>query len=86
MLRTAVGQLADLGMTPPAAFRTATSVAAQVIGLGATKGRLAGGYDADVLVVDGDPFTDPVAVHRIRAVYARGRLVGLPVGAVRGPS
>ena len=86
VLRTAVGQLADLGMTPVEALRTVTSVAARVVGLGASKGRLAAGYDADVLVVDGDPFADPAAIHRIRAVYARGRLVGLPVGAVRGPS
>jgi len=36
------------------------------------KGRLAPGLDADVLAVDGDPIADPDALHRIRAVYARG--------------
>ena len=30
------------------------------------------GLDADVLAVDGDPIADPDALHRIRAVYARG--------------
>ncbi|MGD0241805.1 MAG: hypothetical protein ABSB59_15970 [Streptosporangiaceae bacterium] len=25
--------------------------------------------DADILAVDGDPLTDPAALHRIRAVY-----------------
>jgi len=75
ILRTAVAQLADLGMTPLEALRATTSRAAQVVGRGTTKGRLAPGYDADVLVVDGDPLTEPGAIHRIRAVYARGNRV-----------
>jgi imidazolonepropionase-like amidohydrolase len=36
------------------------------------KGRLAPGFDADVIAVDGDPLTDPTALLRIRAVYALG--------------
>jgi imidazolonepropionase-like amidohydrolase len=73
ILRRAVAQLAELGMTPPEALQTVTSTAARAIGFGGSKGRLAPGYDADVLVVDGDPLTDPSAIDRIRAVYSRGR-------------
>ena len=43
--------------------------------LGQRKGRIAAGYDADMLVVDGDPLVDPDAIHRIRAVYRNGRAV-----------
>jgi imidazolonepropionase-like amidohydrolase len=43
-----------------------------VCGLAHRKGRLAAGFDADILAVDGDPLTDPDAIHRIRAVYAAG--------------
>jgi imidazolonepropionase-like amidohydrolase len=62
-------------MTAAQALRTVTSVAAAVLGLGDRKGRLAPGYDADILAVDGDPLTDPEALHRIRAVVCRGSLV-----------
>ena len=41
-------------------------------GLGHLKGRIAAGFDADILAVNGNPVTDPEALHRIRAVYARG--------------
>jgi hypothetical protein len=52
-----------------------------VIGLGHRKGRIAAGFDADILAVDGDPIADPDALHQIRAVYARGTAVPDP-----GPS
>lgn len=74
-VRYAVPQLGSLGFTPAEALRTVTSVAAKVCGLADTKGRLAPGFDADILAVDGDPITDPAAIHRIRAVYARGARV-----------
>jgi imidazolonepropionase-like amidohydrolase len=41
----------------------------------AGKGRIAPGFDADILAADGDPVSDPEALHRIRAVYARGLAV-----------
>ncbi|HEY5848236.1 MAG TPA: amidohydrolase family protein [Microlunatus sp.] len=75
VLRYAIPQLMDLGMTPAEALTTVTSVAAEVCGLAAIKGHVAEGYDADILAVHGNPFTDPQTIHRIRAVYSRGRLV-----------
>ncbi|MDT3445341.1 MULTISPECIES: amidohydrolase family protein [unclassified Pseudofrankia] len=72
VLRWAVGQFTRIGPTPAEALRAATSEAAAVCGLAHRKGRLAPGYDADILAVDGDPLTDPDALHRIRAVFVRG--------------
>ena len=75
VLRYVIPQLMDLGMAAAEAFITITSVAAEVCGLAASKGRIAPGYDADILAVGGDPLTQPEAIHRIRAVYSRGRPV-----------
>jgi imidazolonepropionase-like amidohydrolase len=72
VLRWAVGQLTQIGMTPAQALQASTSVAATACGLGHRKGRLAPGYDADILAIDGNPLHDPAALHRIRAVYVRG--------------
>jgi imidazolonepropionase-like amidohydrolase len=52
-----------------------TSRAAEVIGLRHRKGRIAPGFDADILAVNGDPIADPATLHQIRAVYARGAAV-----------
>ncbi|GIH90619.1 amidohydrolase family protein [Planobispora siamensis] len=78
VLRWAIAQLTGIGMTPAEALRAATSRAALACGLGHRKGRLAPGYDADILAVDGDPLLDPEATHRIRAVYMRGTAVPRP--------
>jgi imidazolonepropionase-like amidohydrolase len=72
VVRHAPAMLRQLGFSQAEALRTITSYAARVCGLGHHKGRIAPGYDADVLAVDGDPVADPEALHRIRAVYARG--------------
>jgi imidazolonepropionase-like amidohydrolase len=63
---------AQLGIGPLEALRTLTSTAAAVCGLADRKGRLATGYDADILAVHGDPTADPDAMHRIAAVYLAG--------------
>jgi imidazolonepropionase-like amidohydrolase len=75
VLRHTPAMLRQLGFSQAEALRTITSVAAGVCGLGRHKGRIAAGFDADILAVNGDPLADPDALHRIRAVYARGTLV-----------
>jgi len=75
VVRHAPDQLREIGIGQAEALRMLTSVAAEVIGLGHRKGRIAPGFDADILAVDGDPIADPAALHRIRAVYARGTAV-----------
>lgn len=61
-----------LGLTPVGALQMATSQTAAAIGLGAVTGRLAPGFDADVLVVDGDPLTDLACLAVPVNVFARG--------------
>ena len=75
VVRWAPAMLHELGIGHAEALRMLTSVAAGVIGLGHRKGRVAPGFDADILAVDGDPIADPEALHRIRAVWARGTAV-----------
>ena len=72
VLTTAPAMLRDLGLSPAETLRAITSVAAGVCGLGHRKGRVAPGFDADLVAVDGDPLTDPAALRRVIAVYARG--------------
>jgi imidazolonepropionase-like amidohydrolase len=75
VVRHAPAMLRQLGLGQAEALRAITSMAAGVCGLGHRKGRIAPGFDADLLAVDGDPIADPEALHRIRAVYARGTAV-----------
>jgi imidazolonepropionase-like amidohydrolase len=77
VLRFAPHDLAMAGLSPAEILRAMTSRAAQACGLGHRKGRLAVGFDADILAVDGDPLRDPVAISRPRAVYAAGQAVDL---------
>jgi imidazolonepropionase-like amidohydrolase len=75
VVRHAPDQLREIGIGQAEALTMITSVSADVIGLGHRKGRIAPGFDADILAVDGEPIADPAALHRIRAVYARGMAV-----------
>jgi imidazolonepropionase-like amidohydrolase len=72
VIRWAVPQFQQLGMSAAQALEACTARAATALGLGHRKGRLRPGYDADILAVDGDPLSDPAALHAIRAVYVRG--------------
>ncbi|GAA1847901.1 amidohydrolase family protein [Asanoa iriomotensis] len=60
------------GDGPEAALRAVTADAAAACGVGATKGRVAAGYDADLLVVTGDPTTDITALREVQAVFRSG--------------
>jgi imidazolonepropionase-like amidohydrolase len=62
----------QIGMTPLQALRAATSTAASAIGLEASKGRIAAGADADVLVVRGNPLADIGSVTHVEAVFRAG--------------
>lgn len=57
------------------ALTAATARAACACGLGDRTGRLAAGYDADLLVTDGDVTRDVTALQRPRVVVSRGREV-----------
>jgi imidazolonepropionase-like amidohydrolase len=61
-----------LGYPPVEALRAVTSSAAQACRLGDRKGRIAAGYDADLLAVAGDPLTDLTALTAVSAVFRAG--------------
>lgn len=71
----AVLQLTESGYSLEEALATATSYAAQVLGLENITGRLAPGLAADLLVTDGDLRADPACLRRPAAVWVRGELV-----------
>ena len=66
---------AGLGFGTVEALAAATSVAAAACGVGSRKGRLAPGFDADILAVSGDPSTDVRALLDVRAVFRAGARV-----------
>jgi imidazolonepropionase-like amidohydrolase len=71
-----VAMLAGMGgYSPIEALRAATSAAAQACGVGSRKGRIAPGFDADLLAVDGDPLTDLAALRAVKAVFRSGQQV-----------
>ena len=65
--------LVTLGFRPADVLTMATTEAAAALGVDAITGRLAPGFDADVIVVDGDPSTDIAALGKLQRVIARGR-------------
>jgi imidazolonepropionase-like amidohydrolase len=65
------------GISVTDALASATWLAAQACGLSDRKGRLRAGYDADLLVIDGDPLTDIDSLCHVAAVMVRGELVNL---------
>ncbi|MFJ8295389.1 amidohydrolase family protein [Streptomyces sp. NPDC094447] len=74
LLPYSVIRLVEAGFSPVEALRAATSTAAEACGL-ARKGRVAPGFDADLLVVTGDPLRDITTITAVVAVYRGGRCV-----------
>jgi imidazolonepropionase-like amidohydrolase len=70
-----VGELVEGGYPVAEALAATTSVAAEACGLAGTTGRLAPGYAADLLVVDGDVAQDTAALGAPREVLVRGSSV-----------
>lgn len=76
VLPHAVAELVEaVGFTPREALASVTALAAEVCGLGDRKGRIAPGYDADLLAVAGDPDADPAALLEVRGVFRAGERV-----------
>jgi imidazolonepropionase-like amidohydrolase len=67
--------MVDYGMSPAAAIRSATIVAARVLGRADELGRIAPGFTADLLAVHGDPLTDISALRQPAVVIKDGRLI-----------
>ena len=63
------------GMTAPEAVASATTAAAKLLGMENEIGRIAPGYSADIIAVDGNPLEDVRALRKVDFVMVRGRTV-----------
>ena len=63
------------GMTSRQALASATTAAARVLDMENEIGRLAPGYAADIIAVQGNPLADATVLERVEWVMARGRVV-----------
>lgn len=63
------------GMAPLEAIRSATTTAAECLGLGAVTGRVAPGYAADLIAVAGDPAERIEALDDLRLVLIGGQTI-----------
>lgn len=64
--------LVEAGFTPLQAIQFATVGAADHLQLNNVAGRIAPGYSADIIAVDGDPLADVSTLMNVRYVMARG--------------
>lgn len=67
-----IGRVEYCGQTPLAALMSAHKVAAEALGMADRIGRLAPGYEADIIALDGNPLEDLSAVHRVVFVMRGG--------------
>ncbi len=67
--------LQSTGMSEQDMIRSATIIAADLLGLAGEIGTLAPGKQADVIAVIGDPLNDITELERVRFVMARGKVV-----------
>lgn len=63
------------GMTPRAVLVSATSGAAELLGVSAETGTIAPGKSADLIAVDGDPLADAGELAKVKWVMARGQVL-----------
>lgn len=66
--------LAKFGMTNAEALASATTVAAKMLGLENEIGRIAVGYSADMIAVNGNPLADIKTLEKVDWVMVRGRI------------
>ena len=68
--------LVKAGMTPTQALQSATTIPAELLGMGDRLGRIAPGYLADLVAVDGDPTTSVSSLFSgVRWVMKAGQIV-----------
>jgi imidazolonepropionase-like amidohydrolase len=71
-----LGWFVQAGMTPQQALETATTGAADLLGVGDRLGALRPGYYADIVALEGDPLSDiNVAIQKVRWVMKGGEIV-----------
>ena len=63
------------GMTPRETLASATTVAARYLDMENEIGRIAPGYSADIIAVEGDPLADVKSLEKVDFVMVRGRVI-----------
>ena len=77
--------MAEAGLDFPAILSSLTTTPAREFGVGARKGQLAAGFEADIVAVEGDPVRDIRSLAKVRLTLKRGRvLYRMPVLEHRG--
>jgi imidazolonepropionase-like amidohydrolase len=69
-----VAELVQVGMSPMDAIKSATSVAAQCLGVDQRTGTVRAGFEADLVAVDRDPLADVGALRDVVLVVNNGRV------------
>jgi imidazolonepropionase-like amidohydrolase len=69
------------GQSGKDAIVSATSLAAESLGLGKTLGVVAPGFEADLIATEGDPAQDITALHRVTFVMKGGKVYRHRIGA-----
>jgi imidazolonepropionase-like amidohydrolase len=69
-----IGRVEHCGLTPMQALVSANALAAEAIGMADKLGKLAPGYEADIIALDGDPIKDITAVRRVVFVMRDGAI------------
>ena len=67
--------MVDAGLTNREAVASATTIAAQTLGMENQIGRIAVGYSADLIAFDGNPLDDVKVLEKIDWVMVRGRVI-----------
>ncbi|MCI0434217.1 MAG: amidohydrolase family protein, partial [Gemmatimonadetes bacterium] len=67
-------ELVAAGMTPLDALQSATTRAAELFGIANRTGRIAPGFEADLIVLERNPLDDIVAVQDVLMVITNGRI------------
>ncbi|WP_238474147.1 amidohydrolase family protein [Altericroceibacterium spongiae] len=67
--------LTDAGMSSREAVASATIIAAQVLEMGKEIGRLAPGYSADIIALEGNPLDNAALLENVDWVMVRGRVI-----------
>lgn len=63
------------GLSNREALASATTVAAEIIGMEDTIGRIAPGFSADIIAVDGNPLADATVLESVDWTMVRGRVI-----------
>lgn len=69
-----VMRFAELGLSPRDALATATSGAAELLGIGNSTGRIAEGYEADLIILERDPLSELGMLRDPLLVITNGRI------------